>query len=472
VPALPNLLKTSAFRWIAAYLVLFLLAIAGVVGYIFWLTGEQLGREIAGTISAEVAGLREQFEAGGIADLEQAVRARSSAPGNSLYVLVDSTGRRIAGNLSGLPRDLLSQSSGGPFVYSRDTDLGQETRHAVGVAMAVPGGFALAVGRDVEQQQAFARAARRAFLWGTAVVALAGLIGGLIASRALLRRVDTVTAASRSIMAEDLSRRLPVSGAGDEFDRLSEGLNAMLARIERLMTGLREVSDNIAHDLKTPLTRLRNRAETALANPGSGDQRRALEQTIEEADNLIRTFNALLAIARLEAGEGSLGFTTLHLADVVREAAELHEPAAEEAGFHLGLDIEAEPVIRGDRQLIGQTIGNLIDNALKYGKPYGGERPSIAVRLEADGTEARLIVADRGPGIPEADRERALDRFVRLEASRTAPGSGLGLSLVAAVARLHGGAIRVEDNRPGLRLVVALPLAADHNAPFHGSATG
>lgn len=471
MPALPNVFKTSAFRWIAAYLLLFLVAIAGVVGYIFWLTSEQLGREIAGTIAAEVAGLREQFEAGGIADLERAVKARSGAPGNSLYVLVDGTGRRIAGNLSGLPGDLLDKSGGGPFVYSRDTDLGREMRHAVGVAIAVPGGLALVVGRDVEEQQVFARAVRRAFLWGTAVIAFAGLLGGLIASRALLRRVDLVTAASRSIMAGDLSRRLPVSGTGDEFDRLSEGLNAMLARIEQLMTGLREVSDNIAHDLKTPLTRLRNRAEAALASAGGGDQRRALEQTIEEADGLIRTFNALLAIARLEAGEGSESFTALNLAEVAREAAELYEPAAEEAGFRLDLDIAAEPVIRGDRELIGQTIGNLIDNALKYGKPNGGERPSIDVRVQANG-EACLIVADRGPGIPEGDRERALQRFVRLEASRSAPGSGLGLSLVAAVVRLHGGGIRVEDNRPGLRLVVALPLAQDHNAPAGGSRTG
>lgn len=468
MPALPNILRTSAFRWIAAYLLLFLVAIAGVVGYIFWLTSEQLNRELSGIISAEVAGLREQFEAGGLGNLERAVGARSAAPGNSLYVLANSSGRRIAGNLSGLPGDLMGRPGGGPFLYSRKTDLGEEMRHAVGVAIAVPGGLALVVGRDVEEQQTFAAAVRRAFLWGTAIVALAGLLGGLFASRALLRRVDTVTEASRSIMAGHLARRLPVSGAGDEFDRLSQGLNAMLERIEQLMVGLREVSDNIAHDLKTPLTRLRNRAEAALTDPAGGADRQALEQTIEEADGLIRTFNALLAIARLEAGQGSQGFVAIDLAQVAREAAELYEPAVEESGLRLEVVATAAPIAHGDRELIGQAIGNLIDNAIKYGRPVGAQAPSIRLIVEAD-REARLIVADAGPGVPEADRERVLKRFVRLEASRSAPGSGLGLSLVAAVAHLHGGKISLEDNRPGLRVVVALPLAAAHNGPVAGS---
>ncbi len=396
MPVLPNILRTSAFRWIAAYLLLFLVAIAGVVGYIFWLTSEQLNRELSGIISAEVAGLREQFETGGLGNLERSVAARSAAPGNSLYVLADSSGRRVAGNLSGLPGDLMGKSGGGPFLYSRKTDLGEEMRHAVGVAIAVPGGLALVVGRDVEEQQTFAAAVRRAFLWGTAIVALAGLLGGLFASRALLRRVDTVTEASRSIMAGDLARRLPVSGAGDEFDRLSQGLNAMLERIEQLMVGLREVSDNIAHDLKTPLTRLRNRAETALASPPGGADRQALERTIQEADGLIRTFNALLAIARLEAGQGSASFVALDLAEVAREAAELYEPVAEEAGFQLDVEIGAASIVRGDRQLIGQAIGNLIDNAIKYGWPVGAEAPAIRLSVEAD-REARLIIADFGP---------------------------------------------------------------------------
>lgn len=464
MPALPNLLRTSAFRWIAAYLVLFLVAIAGVVGYIFWLTSEQLGRELAGTIGAEVAGLREQFEKGGLTDLAQAVRSRSAAPGNSLYALVESGGRRIAGNLSGLPGDLIGKPGGGPFTYSRETDLGQETRHAVGVAIAVPGGFALVVGRDVEEQQAFAAAVRSAFLWGTAVVALAGILGGLLSSRALLRRVDTVTDASRKIMLGDLSRRLPVSASGDEFDRLSEGLNAMLDRIEQLMLGLREVSDNIAHDLKTPLTRLRNRAEAALKAPAAAEQRQALERTIEEADGLMRTFNALLAIARLEAGQGSDAFAMLSLAGLIREVAELYEPVVEEAGFALHIDIAAEPTVLADRQLIGQAIGNLIDNAIKYGGGVSGRGREIRIGLEAGPLQARIVVADRGAGIPAADRERVLKRFVRLEASRSAPGSGLGLSLVAAVAHLHGGKLSLEDNRPGLRAVVALPLPTAHNA--------
>lgn len=462
MPALPNIFRTSAFRWIAGYLVLFLVAIAGVVGYIFWLTSEQLSRELAGTIGAEVAGLREQFEQGGLADLERAVRSRSTAPGNSLYALIDGNGQRVSGNLSGLPGDLVGKPGGGPFTYSRETDLGRELRHAVGVAIAVPGGSALVVGRDIEGQQAFAAAVRATFLWGTAIIALAGIVGGLLSSRSLLGRVDTVTETSRAIMLGDLSRRLPVSASGDEFDRLSEGLNAMLDRIEQLMVGLREVSDNIAHDLRTPLTRLRNRAEAALQTPEATGQRRALEQTIEEADGLIRTFNALLAIARLEAGQGGDAFVKQSLAGIVRDVAELYEPVVEEAGFALRVEVMAEPSVAADRQLLGQAIGNLIDNAIKYGRGAPGTSAEITIGVEADAREARIIVADRGAGIPPADRERALKRFVRLEASRSAPGSGLGLALVAAVAHLHGGTVRLEDNAPGLRAIVALPLPALH----------
>jgi signal transduction histidine kinase len=268
-------------------------------------------------------------------------------------------------------------------------------------------------------------------------------------------------------MAGDLTRRLPVSGSGDELDRLAEGLNEMLGRISVLMTGLQEVSDNIAHDLRTPLTRLRNHAEAALAfGDAAASYRQALEKTIEESDHLIGVFNALLLIARAEAG-GDLGpLQPLDVSEAARSVAELYEPIAEEEGVALTVRVEDGLKIRGNRELIGQAIANLVDNALKYGAPPKrvGEttaKPDVVISARRAGQSVVLTIADRGPGIEPADRARVLDRFVRLEGSRSRPGSGLGLSLAAAVARMHGGTVELEDNHPGLRVRLTFPAADD-----------
>ena len=262
-------------------------------------------------------------------------------------------------------------------------------------------------------------------------------------------------------MAGDLKQRLPLMGADDELDRLAGNLNAMLERIDELMTGLREVSDNIAHDLKTPLTRLRNRADEALRADLTKEQyREALTDLIEESDGLIRIFDALLMIARAEAG-----YCSDFLQRVRRRAAstadivEMYEPVAEEHGARIELEAQDGLTLRGNRELLGQALVNLVDNALKYGAPAAGRR-SCACAARRAGERIEIDVADRGPGIAEKDRDRVIGRFVRLENSRSRPGSGLGLSLAAAVARLHGGTLRMEDNPPGLRVVLALPRAA------------
>jgi signal transduction histidine kinase len=279
----------------------------------------------------------------------------------------------------------------------------------------------------------------------------------------VLKRIDDINISAQGIMAGDLTRRLPVSGSGDELDRLAEGLNEMLGRISELMTGLQEVSDNIAHDLRTPLTRLRNHAEAALAFGGdAAAYRQALEKTIEESDQLIRVFNALLLIARAEAG-GDLGpLQPLDIGEAARSVGELYEPIAEEEGLVLTVRAEDGLKVRGNRELIGQAIANLVDNALKYGSPNKdaedpGAKPDVVITAERTGRSVSLMVADRGPGIAPADRARVLDRFVRLEGSRSRPGSGLGLSLAAAVARMHGGTVDLEDNQPGLRVRLTLP---------------
>jgi signal transduction histidine kinase len=298
---------------------------------------------------------------------------------------------------------------------------------------------------------------------GLALLAVLGIAGGLLLARYILGRIDAMAKASQAIMAGDLSGRIPRLGSGDELDRLADHLNAMLERIERLMVGLREVSDNIAHDLKTPLNRLRNRAEAALADQrGSSAWREGLETTIEEADELIKIFNALLLIARLEAGALDESLEVVDLDEVVRDVADLYEPFAEEGGFQVRVETRKPALVKANRQLIGQAVANLIDNALKYATPASqcaGDR-SVTVRVANANGMAEIAVADHGPGIPEADRQRALGRFVRLDASRTRPGTGLGLSLVAAVAQMHRGTLRLEDNEPGLRIVLALPVLA------------
>ena len=326
----------------------------------------------------------------------------------------------------------------------------------------LPGGFRLLIGHDLGDRGRIGAVMVRALAISLVFFAALAAIGALFVARRVLRRIDAMNTSAHGIMAGDLTRRLPVSGSGDELDRLAEGLNEMLARISELMQGLREVSDNIAHDLRTPLTRLRNHAEAALAFGGdAAAYRLALEKTIEESDGLIKIFNALLLIARAEAGADPDALQRFDVGEAARSVAELYEPIAEEAGVALTVNTEGALMVWGYRELIGQTIANLVDNALKYGAPKEGPgvgvKPDVVISARRVGASVVLTIADRGPGIAPADRARVLGRFVRLEGSRSRPGSGLGLSLAAAVARMHGGVVILEDNKPGLRVRVTLP---------------
>jgi signal transduction histidine kinase len=464
VTALTKLFRTTTFRLSLTYLALFSAAAAVAIFYLYWNTTVMLSRQLNQTIEAELTGLAEQYRAGGLEQLVRIVAERSGTPGNSLYLVADSDGRRVAGNLSAVTQDLWNSLGPVEFVYSRPAPGGVEKRLAFANVFRLPGGYRLIVGRDIDDRRVFARTTRQAMLWGLFVMALFGLGGGYWVSRKLLARIDAVAETTRTIMQGDLSGRLPVNGSGDELDRLSDSLNLMLVRIEQLMAGLREVSDNIAHDLKTPLNRLRNRVEAALREPyGEAVYREALERTIEEADGLIKTFNALLSIARIEAGAGGENRERLDVSALLLDVAELYEPVAEERGLDLKAETAPPIYIRADRQLLGQAIANLIDNAIKYGAPEvnggaNGSQPEVVVSARAKNGTAEIVVTDRGPGVPPTERERVLGRFVWLGASRSEPGSGLGLSLVAAVARLHGGSLMLEDNEPGLRVVLALPM--------------
>lgn len=469
----PRFWHTTSFR--AAVLATLALAVTAVVMVVVVTrsTNDAMSRATIDALDREGASLHRVYTQGGLDVLVRAIQGRISAGDTHLYSLLDASQRVVAGNLGEPPAFPTDARGGGTFRYYLPADdRSAPARLAAGRVFALSNGVSLVVARDIEPQRVYLAATNRALAIGMALLALVGLAAGVALGRHILRRVDSMTAASRSIMAGNLAERLPRTGTDDELDRLAESLNAMLDRIELLMVGMKEVSDNIAHDLKTPLNRLRNRAEAALADQrGSPAWRSGLEHAIEDADELMKTFNALLLIARLEAGAVDDTMAPVEIGGMVEDLAELYAPAAEEAG----LDLEWQgtgpsPIhVRANRQLLGQAIANLIENAIKYaapadGTPLAGASSMISVALTPRDGAVEIAVADRGPGIAEEDRERAVRRFVRLEASRTKPGTGLGLSLVAAVARLHDGGLRLEDNRPGLRVVLSLPMMATHEA--------
>jgi signal transduction histidine kinase len=458
---LARAISTTAFR-VAAVTVAVYLAFAGlVVGLLLWQTNRVLTSEVLTTLSAEASLLRTEARDGDATALIRAVEARSRSGGPGLYYLADKSGTKLAGNLSRLPPEIIGSPAGGVFRYAPDVNSNAE-RLAVAIPVNIGGGAQLIVGRDVEEQRRFASEMGTIYFLALGFLTLGGLFAGFAVSRFALKRIETINVAARSIMAGDMSRRVAVTGSGDEFDVLAINLNAMLERIEALMSGLREVSDNIAHDLKTPLTRLRNAAEAALRETGADAYREGLEHTIEKADELIKTFNSLLLVARLEAGALEENAEPFDIGRAVRDVAELYEPVAEERGMALSVDIGAGAPFLGNRQLVVQAVSNLIENAIKYsGRPADRADAAISIHLRDAADNVEISVGDNGPGIAMQDRERVLKRFVRLEKSRTEPGTGLGLSLVQAVARLHGGSVRLEDNSPGLRVVLVLPKRTD-----------
>lgn len=469
--ALGKLFRTTVFKLSLVYLCVFAIGAGLVLGGIGWNVKELIDEQIAQTIDADIRGLSEQYSEGGIRQLVEVIQRRTRQPSASLYLVTTYAGMPVAGNVASLPQEVVGKTGLLEVSYQRS---GEETpRHrALARLFVLPGGFRLLVGHDIEDRETLRDILGRALVTSLFWLVLIGTLGGIFVARRVLKRVDAISDSARAIMTGDLTKRLPLGGTGDELDRLAESVNVMLERITALMAGLKEVSDNIAHDLKTPLTRLRMDAEQALrARTSPEEQRAALEKIIEESDGLIRIFNALLMIARAEAGTQPEGMSDFDVSEIARDVGELYDALAEEHEVKLIVSTDEPIMIHGNRELVGQALANLIDNALKYGVPENAGPEARAVALEArrNGEMAELIVADRGIGIMPADRARVVDRFVRLENSRTRPGSGLGLSLAAAVAHLHGGELRLEDNAPGLRVVISLPLS--HAAPVLQPAT-
>jgi signal transduction histidine kinase len=481
--SVPAIMKTTAARLSALYLLLFAICAVLLVFYMTSLSARMLTGQTQDTINEEVLGLARAYQRGGLPILVRVVEQRSRQPGANLYLIADTNGQILTGNVQSLEPGVLETEGWTlrPFSYQRfgEGELerqrnsssdkgnaqaeGEMGHNAIALVLRLPNQMIMLVGRDLGEPERFRAVIRRALMLALGMMGLGGILIWFFVGRAALKRIDSVSEASRRIMGGDLAGRLPVTGAGDEFDRLSENLNAMLARIAALNEGLKQVSDNIAHDLKTPLTRLRNRAEATLSGKHKvADYREALEGTIAESDHLIKTFNAILMISRLEAGYSSESTVPVDLAVAIADVVELYEPVAEEAGVTLEASVAEACTVDGNRELIGQALSNIVDNAIKYSID-STEKPAVRVTLERGGGQVRLTVADNGQGIPDdADRARAMERFVRLEKSRSQPGSGLGLSLAKAIMKFHNGRLDLVPGDPGLSVVMSFPERAEH----------
>lgn len=424
-----------------------------LIGYIYWATNGYLEQQTNATLRAEIQGLTEQLSQRGVAGLDAIIRERVARDpaGDTLYLLADPALRPIAGNLPAWPPG--EADAEGWFAFARLDAEGRKTPYR-GMVLEFGDGKRLLVAGSMGRLEATRNLINRVYGLTLGIGLLLALLGGIVMSSSVTRRVDAINRASREIMSGRLQRRMPVRGINDEFDQLAENLNAMLDRIDSLMEGVRSVSDNIAHDLRTPLTRLRGRLEALVTQPDiSENTRLELGVAIGDADQLLSTFRALLRIARIESGTHEREWEDIDLATLLGDAWELYQAVGEDKDIavHLGT---ATGHLRGDRDLVFQAVSNLLDNAIKY-SPSGAE---VRIDVLEEQNRVTIIVSDRGPGIPDAERDKVLGRFYRAEgAEKLAPGIGLGLSLVNAIARYHGGDVLLEDNAPGLKVSLRLP---------------
>ncbi|MCB5202844.1 HAMP domain-containing protein [Neorhizobium sp. T786] len=458
--------RSTAVRLSGLYILLFAICAAFLVFYVTAMSERILVQQTRDNLVEEVADVQRVYERNGLNGMLRMMERRARQPGANLYVVAGPTGEIVAGNVASVEPGVLGNEGWTrlPFTYQPYSESGPARRHlAIANVLFMENGLRVMIGRDLGEPGRFRGIVRRALMVALTIMGVGALFIWFGIGRNALKRIDRMSAASQKIMAGDLSQRLPVGRSGDEFDRLSESLNAMLGRIQKLNEGLRQVSDNIAHDLKTPLTRLRNKAADALSEDNVETRRAALEGIIGESDQLIRTFNALLMISRVEAGSIVAEMSEVDLSAISADSCELYEPVAEEAGLSLGTSIAPEVKVKGNRELIGQAIFNLLDNAIKYASESEGE-PDVQVVLSVDADEVRLAVCDNGPGVPPEKRGEVTKRFVRLDASRSKPGTGLGLSLVEAVMELHGGSLVLSathpdrENSPGLTATMVFPV--------------
>jgi signal transduction histidine kinase len=448
----PRLLHSAGFRFAAVYALLLAVSAGALALFLWWATAGLLDRQTEAAIQADVQSLAERFSTGGLPALVLTIddRMAQNVEDDAIYLLVNASGQRIAGNLEHWPQG--AAQSGGwyelPIMRAGIRSL------ALVQSYDLPGGFRLLIGRDAQLRAQLRSLLTQALLWALLVGLVMATIGALIVRSLLRRTLANVSVTATAIAGGDFSRRVKLSGRSDEFDQLAETINDMLERIGRLMEGVREVSNAIAHDLRTPITRARARLEDAALHAETVPElRAAIERATTDLDGIVAVFQALLRIAEIEAGSRRSAFAPLDLGQLLADVAELYGAVAEEKGITLEVALPAQFPGYGDRELIQQAIANLVDNAVKFSPP--GSTVRITGSVTPGGVE--IAVIDQGPGIPEGDRERAAERFFRGESARSTPGAGLGLALVQAVAQLHGGTLTLADAAPGVRAILALP---------------
>jgi signal transduction histidine kinase len=448
-------LRSASLRFAALFGLVFAFSAIALVGFLWYTTAGLLDRQIEAAISADAQGLVERWSEGGVPALILTIQERlnENVDDDAIYAVTDPLGNTVGGNMGRWPAQVDSQ---GVFyelnVVRADSRALAEVRR-----YDLPGGFRLLVGRDVRGRVELRRLLTNALFSSVLVIAALGAAGALVIRNVFRRMVAEVSATADAIAGGDLTPRVRRSGRGDEFDRMAESINTMLERIARLMDGVRQVSNAIAHDLRTPITRARARLEDAAAHAHDEvDLRAAIERAVSDLDGVTGVFQALMRIAEIEVGARRSAFADVDLGPLLADLAELYGAAAEDRGLALKLTVPDTLSILGDRDMLQQAVSNLLDNAIKF-SPSGSD-----IRLEAlqlDRT-VRISVTDRGPGIPEADRARACERFFRGEQARSTPGFGLGLALVQAVASLHEGSLVLADAGPGLRATITLPAMA------------
>ena len=432
----------------------------GVLGtVVYFSVGHEFARESHERVVTEAVSLQDYFRANGLEKLASLIGARESGAGLLDYRLEDGEGRRLAGDLSSPRSPEAKIADGWVELTDLDNDLVPEAQadRVLALVTRLDGGVVLAVGERVSGVGGAKQAIFAAFAWALAATIVVGAIGGLALGAAFLRRIDAMTTTANGIIAGDLGRRIPGGDVDDELGRLAKTFNRMLDRIASLLEANRQVSNDIAHDLRSPLARVLRRMETARANAADlMEYERAVEASIGDIHGVLETFSALLRIGQIETGARRAGFKSVDFAAIALEVAEAFQPATADEGKTLAIDLGAALPMRGDRELLTQLAANLIDNAIRH-TPAGAR---IEVSSATAGDCGQFIVADNGPGVPPSERTRIFERFYRVDSARATPGAGLGLSLVAAIAELHGGRVSALDNAPGLKVVFAVPMRA------------
>ncbi|MXZ80837.1 MAG: HAMP domain-containing protein [Gammaproteobacteria bacterium] len=461
----PRPFKSYASKLALLYALIFSISTLILFYFLYAFTTNYMQQQLEDGVNSEIDGLAEHYDKEGISGLERVILYRVERHGkadNTIYLLVNHNTVPIVGNILKWPSE--AREKGKWIEFSLGSDNPNESSYLAQAKifkLPRPGDpqrpYGLLVGKIVQPLVDIKQSILTALGWGLLVMILLSALGGTFLGRKAAQKIARINRTTTSIMSGNMSERVPLSRKADDLDQVAANLNVMLDRIETLMEDIRRVSDNIAHDLRTPLSRLRYRLEDALTKTTpESEVTESLEQSIREADSLLATFNALLRIAKIEAGQVEAGFTDIEISVLLKDIVEFYEPLAEEKEQTVVASLEPDVTSYGDRNLLFQAFANIVENAIKYTPEQG----TISITLNRSDDHVTVVITDSGPGIPESEMEGVFVRFHRLDQSRNSPGSGLGLSMAKAIITLHRGTITPQDNEPGLRMVIRIPVSA------------